>query len=31
MREHGFTKMAKEHEQIARVIECRRQQEPDEI
>jgi hypothetical protein len=25
--EHGFTKMAEEHEQIARAIERRRQQE----
>jgi hypothetical protein len=27
LREHGFTKMAEEHEQIAQAIECRRQQE----
>jgi hypothetical protein len=27
LREHGFTKMAEEHEQIARAIERRRQQE----
>jgi hypothetical protein len=28
LREHGFTKMAEEHEQIAQAIERRRQQEP---
>jgi hypothetical protein len=27
LREHGFTKMAEEHEQIAQAIERRRQQE----
>jgi len=27
LREHGFTKMAEEHEQIARAIERRQQQE----
>jgi hypothetical protein len=27
LREHGFTKMAEEHEKIARAIERRRQQE----
>jgi hypothetical protein len=27
LREHGFTKMTEEHEQIARAIERRRQQE----
>ena len=27
LREHGFTKMAEEHEQIARAMERRRQQE----
>jgi len=28
LREHGFTKMAEEHEQIAQAIERQRQQEP---
>jgi hypothetical protein len=27
LRKNGFTKMAQEHEQIAQMIECRRQQE----